>query len=171
MEAELIQHGAAQPIEVEPVPVEAHAPARLLEYKWGSFVAFPAHTTIALIDSPQVVEVPGAPYYCLGLVAWQGQRLPLLDLNALLRAYPDSSTPATGHVLVLAYQSEPGRPAEYGAVCARLLVSMIEVADSQRCELPRDSDLWPWISLSCFEHEGHAVPVLDTSRLFARPQP
>ena len=118
-----------------------------------------------------MVEVPGAPYYCRGLIGWQGRWLPLLDLNALLRAYPEREAPASGHVLVLAYQEAPGRPLEYGAVCARLLVRMIEVADSQRCDLPQDSDLWPWVSLSCFEHEGHAVPVLDTRCLFAQPPP
>lgn len=150
---------------------EARAPARLLEYKRGCFVAFAAHATIGLIDSPAVVPVPGAPYYCLGLMAWQGRQLPLLDLNTLLRAYPDEEAPAAGHVLVLAYQRAPGRPLDYGAVCAPWLVRMIEVADSQQCELPGDSDLWPWISLSCFEHDGQAVPVLDTSAVFAPPQP
>jgi hypothetical protein len=151
-------------------PAEVRAPARLLEYRWGSFVAFPAHTTIALLDNPAVAEVPGAPYYCLGLIEWQGRRLPLLDLNALLRAYPEPDTAPAGHVLVLAWQEAPGRPLEYGAVCARLLVRMIDVGDSQRCELPRDSDLWPWISLSCFEHEGHVVPIIDTRRLFEAPR-
>lgn len=149
-------------------PDELRVPARLLEYKWGSFVAFPAHTTLALIDNPPVVEVPGAPYYCLGLVAWEGRRLPLLDLNALLRAYPDAQPASVGHVLVLAYQEIPGGPIEYGAVCARLLVRMVEVGDSQSCDLPVDSDLWPWIAMSCFAHDGHVVPVVDTSRLFAQ---
>jgi len=167
----VLMHETTEAAEAAPAPAEPRAPARLLEYKWGSFVAFPAHTTVALIDSPPVVEVPGAPYYCCGLIGWQGRWLPLLDLNALLRAYPEREAPASGHVLVLAYQEAPGRPLEYGAVCARLLVRMIEVADSQRCELPRDSDLWPWVSLSCFEHEGHAVPVLDTRCLFAQPPP
>jgi hypothetical protein len=165
----VLMHETTEAAEAAPVPAELRAPARLLEYKWGSFVAFPAHTTIALLDSPRVIDVPGAPYYCKGLIGWQGRWLPLLDLNALLRAYPEREAPASGHVLVLAYQEAPGRPLEYGAVCARLLVQMIEVADSQRCELPQDSDLWPWVSLSCFEHEGHAVPVLDTRCLFAQP--
>ena len=152
-------------------PAQLRAPARLLEYRRGGFVAFPAHTTIALVDSPTVVPVPGAPYYCVGLIPWEGRQLPLLDLSTLLRAYPGAQPPPTGHVLVLAYQSAPGRPLDYGAVCARSLVRMIEVGDSQACELPRDSDLWPWIALSCFEHEGQAVPVLDTARLFGEPQP
>ncbi len=152
-------------------PPEARAPARLLEYKRGCFVAFPAHATIGLLENPEVVPVPGAPYYCLGLMPWQGRQLPLLDLDTLLRAYPAAAPPDSGHVLVLAYQGAPGRALEYGAVCAPWLVQMIQVTDSQQCELPPDSDLWPWISLACFEHEGHAVPVLDTARLFGPPQP
>jgi len=141
------------------------APARLLEYRPGGFVAFPAHTTIALVEDPRIVEVPGVPYYCLGLMAWQGRWLPLVNLQALLRAHGEPQA-APRHVLVLAYQSAPGQAPEYGAVCAPLLVRMAEVADSQACELPQDSDLWPWISLACFTHEDHTVPVLDTARLF-----
>jgi hypothetical protein len=156
--------------EPEADGTQPRAPARLLEYRPGGFVAFPAHTTIALVDSPTVVTVPGSPYYCVGLMAWEGRQLPLLDLDTLLRAYPNGAPPATGHVLVLAYQSAPGQALQYGAVCARSLVRMVEVADSQGCELPGDSDLWPWIALSCFEHEGRPVPVLDTARLFGEPQ-
>jgi hypothetical protein len=170
MEFELTQPIDGPQSHVEAVSDEPRAPARLLEYKRGCFVAFPAHATIGLIDSPTVVAVPGAPYYCLGLMAWQGRQLPLLDLNTLLRAYPEKDAPPTGHVLVLAYQIAPGQPLQYGAVCAPWLVRMIEVADSQQCELPADSDLWPWVSLACFDYEGHAVPVLDTSRIFGPPQ-
>jgi hypothetical protein len=162
---------AAPQAPSEAVADELRAPARLLEYKRGCFVAFPAHATIGLVDNPKVVPVPGAPYYCLGLLPWQGRRLPLLDLNTLLRAYPDADPPPAGHVLVLAYQIAPGGPLQYGAVCAPWLVRMIEVTDSQQCDLPADGDLWPWISLSCFDYEGNAVPVLDTSRLFGPPQP
>jgi chemotaxis signal transduction protein len=152
-------------------PDEPRTPARLLEYRHGAFVALPAHTTMGLIECPPVIAVPGAPYYCRGLIAWQDRLLALLDLGTLLRAYPEPNEPPIGHVLVLAWQSGPGAPLEYGAVCARSLVRMIEVADCQQCPLPGDSDLWPWISLSCFEHEGHSVPVLDTARLFGEPQP
>lgn len=160
----------AAPGPHEPDGLEPRAAARLLEYRRGACVAFAAHTTIALIDSPAVVPVPGAPYYCVGLIEWQQRQLPLIDLHTLLRAYPDGEPPPTGHALVLAYQAAPGQPLEYGAVCARSLVQMIEVADSQACELPADSDLWPWIAISCFEHEGRPVPVIDTARLFGEPQ-
>lgn len=171
METELSQLIAVAQAHSEAAAEEARAPARLLEYRRGCFVAFPAHATIGLIDNPQVVTVPGAPYYCLGLMPWQGRQLPLIDLNTLLRAYPDANPPPSGHVLVLAYQVAPREPLQYGAVCAPWLVRMVGVTDSQQCDLPVDSDLWPWISLSCFDYEGHAVPVLDTSRVFGPPQP
>lgn len=171
MDTELSRLAAAPQAPSQGAAEEPRAPARLLEYKRGCFVAFPAHATIGLVDNPKVAAVPGAPYYCLGLMSWQGRELPLLDLNTLLRAYPDADPPPAGHVLVLAYQSAPREPLQYGAVCAPWLVRMVEVADSQQCDLPEDSDLWPWISLACFDHEGRAVPILDTSRLFGPPQP
>ncbi|NKE66368.1 chemotaxis protein CheW [Ramlibacter sp. RBP-2] len=143
------------------------APARLLEYRRGGFVAFAPHTTMALLEEPPVTPVPGAPYYCVGLIPWQDGHVPLLDLNTLLQACPPSEPAPLGHALVLAWQAAPGAPLEYGAVCARSLVQMIEVSDGQACDLPSDSDLWPWIAIACFEHGGRAVPVVDTARLFA----
>ncbi len=148
---------------------EPRVSARLHEYQRGAFVAFPAHTTLELIERPPLVEVPGAPYYCRGLIQWQGRQLPLLDLRTLLRAYPDEHPPVLTHVLVLAYQRVPRAPLEYGALSAPALVRMAEVADSQQCGLPTSSDLWPWIATSCFAFEGHVVPIIDTARLFARP--
>lgn len=149
---------------------QLRAPARLLEYRPGRFVAFAPHTTVALVDDPAVVPVPGAPYYCIGLMPWQDRQVPLLDLNVLLRAYPTGEAAPVGHVLVLAYQCAPNRPLDYGAVCARSLVQLVEVSDEQACELPNDSDLWPWIAMSCFEHQGRPVPVIDTARLFGEAQ-
>ena len=144
------------------------AAARLLEYRAGAFVAFAPHATVTLVEEPRVAAVPGAPYYALGLMQWQGGWIPLIDLNALVRGYPEADLAVPRHVLVLAWQPVPGAPLEHGAVCARLLVRMIEVEDAQACELPADSDLWPWIAMSCFEHEGRSVPIRDTAKLFGQ---
>lgn len=153
----------------ESIPKVAHAKAYLLEYSHGCFVAFPAHTGVELIDQPKFVMVPGMPYFCRGLMAWQGRRLPVLDLDKLLTGPEVPGSPSVGHVLILAYQSAPGRAVEYGAVLAPSLIQMIEVVDSQQCELPADIEGLPRLSLSCFEYEGQAVPVLDTARIFANP--
>lgn len=94
--------------------------------------------------------------------------MPLIDLNALLRAHPDGKAPVIEHVLVLAWQRGAAEALTYGAVCAPHLVHKVEVDDSQQCPLPEDSDLWPWTAMSCFRHEGRPVPVLDTARLFGQ---
>ena len=118
---------------------------------------------------PRVVAGPGIPQFCLGPIAWQARQLPLLDLAQFILGPDTQGNRSIGHVLVLAYQSAPGKALEYGAVCAPWLISKIEVVDSQQCELPKENVVLSRIALSCFEFDGHAVPVVDSARVFANP--
>jgi chemotaxis signal transduction protein len=156
--------------EDDSIPNIPRAKAYLLEYRPDCFVAFPAHTGVELVDQPVFLPVPGMPYFCLGLMAWQGRRIPLLDLDRLLTGPSVGANPLIGHVLVLAYQSAPGRALDYGAVLAPSLIRMIEVLDSQQCALPADIDALLRTALSCFEFEARPVPVLDTARVFSTPE-
>jgi len=151
---------------------QAMALACLLPYAANAHIALPVHAGVELVEQPQVVPVPGMPHFCRGLVAWQGRQLPLIDLQAYLHQ-PAAAPVATpySHVLVVAYQGAPGQPIEYGALCAPLLVRMIEVTDSQQCPLPAGQDCWTNITLSCFMHQGQAIPVLDPARIFGEPVP
>lgn len=146
--------------------LETRALACLLEYAAGSSVALPVHAGVELVEQPSVVAVPGMPHFALGLMAWQGRQLPLIDLGRYLEEGDAPAPRPFSHVLVVAYQSAAGQPLEYGALCAPFLVRMIEVADSQQCPLPGGNALWPQISISCFRHQEQAVPVLDPSRVF-----
>jgi hypothetical protein len=151
-----------------PVDAGPRAVARLVEYAPGRQIALPPHTTIELLENPAVVTVPGAAYYACGLLAWQNRLLPLIDLHALLRAYPGAnSAVAPRYALVLAYQRVPRQPVEYGAISLAVLPQTVTVSDEAQCELFTDSDLWPLLALSCFKHEGRTVPILDTAKLFA----
>jgi len=71
-----------------------------------------------------------------------------------------------GYALVGAYQSRPGARIEHGAVATLSLPQTVGVDDASQCDLPQDSDLWPLLALSCFEHEGQPVPILSTAQLF-----
>ena len=64
------------------------AVARVIEYAPGRLAGLPPHTTLEIIENPQAIPVPGAAYYGWGLLTWQGRRLPMIDLEALVRAYP-----------------------------------------------------------------------------------
>ncbi len=145
----------------------AGAPARLLEFDHGRFVALPVHTTIELIERPAIVGVPGAPYYMPGTLRWQAQQIVLLDLCALLNAHPKAGAAPARHALVVAYQTAAGQPIRYAAIATASLPQTLQISDASQCALPQDSDLWPLIALSCFEHEGRRVPIIDTGRLFA----
>jgi len=144
------------------------ATAWLVPYKLGRRVALPMHATIAILDPPPMVVVPGASYYCKSMFRWRGHWLPLLDLEVLLTAYRSERVPPTRHVLIVAYQRESGQLVQHGAISLPAMPVIVRVSDSAQCQLPTDSDLWPVIALSCFQHAGRAVPILDTGRLFDR---
>lgn len=144
------------------------APAYLIEYACGRWIALPAHAAYALIEYPDVVNVPGAAHYAYGLMTWQDSRLPLLDLNALLHTEQNTEqTSAPRYALVVAYQSAARLPIAFGAIGMTALPQAIAVGDEAQCELPFDSKLWPLLALSCFQHGGHPVPILSTDRIFS----
>lgn len=149
-------------------PVAASAPAHLLEFARGRWVALPPHTAIELIDGSTICDVPGAAYYCSQLAAWRGQWLPLLNLETLINGYPPEFPATMRFTLVVAYQRMRGAPIEHGAVALPATPRVIQVSDASQCALPTDSDLWPLLALSCFQHEGFPVPILDSARLFER---
>jgi len=142
------------------------AAARLIEYKRGHHVALAPHATIELIERPALVEVPGAAYYACGLMSWQGRQLPVVDLDTLLRAYPSEYRLPWRYGLVVAYQVAPRAPVQHGVLALPALPQTVVVGDEAQCELPTDSDLWPLIALSCFQHDGHPVPIIDCGRVF-----
>lgn len=148
---------------------EAPALACVLEYALGSFIALPVHAGVELVESPRLVPVPGMAHFCRGLVAWQGRQLPLIDLQAYLGGADAPAAFPFSHVLVVAYQVAPGVAIDYGAFCAPFLIRMVEVVDSDQCPLPLGQACWDSVAISCFLHQGRAIPVLDPSCIFTRP--
>jgi hypothetical protein len=144
----------------------AATPAQLLEYAHGRHVALPQHATLEVLEQPQIVPVPGSAYYSVGLAKWQNRWLPVIDLHVLLQAYRKQYAAPTRYLLVVAYPTAPRTPLQHGVIALPMLPAVITVFDDTLCPLPTDSDLWPHLALSCFEHQGRPVPILDTGRLF-----
>ena len=140
--------------------------ARLMEYDWDKYVALPVHTTLEVVEQPQVIDVPGCAYYGLGMLRWQDRYLPLLDLRTLLNAYKKPGGPPMRYALVVTYQAAPFEPVRYGAMAMIGLPQTMQVGDHMQAPLPSDSDLWPQVALSCFAHQQRIVPIVDTARLF-----
>ena len=167
-EPDLVTHGVSAETLDSKVNAGPRAPARLVEYARGRFIALPPHTTLELLEHPAILSVPGGAYYGYGLLAWQGQQIPVLNFDALLRAYAAAAPAARPrYALVIAYQQAPRAPVQHGALGLAALPRTIEVGDEAGCDLPEEGDLWPALALSCFQHEGQAVPIINTARLFA----
>jgi chemotaxis signal transduction protein len=146
---------------------QAGAIARLVEYAPDRWVALPVHVTLEVLENPEPVLVPGAAAHACGLLAWQGKRLPMIDLGVLMHADAGAPGEASRYALVVAFQPAPGMPVEQGALRALELPRTVEVGDDDACDLPTDSGLWPLLARSCFQRDGRIVPILDTARLFA----
>ena len=143
-----------------------HAPARLLEFDRNRHVALAVHATLEIVERPEIVGVPGAAYYMLGMMRWQDRHIAVLDLCTLLNAHLKEGAPRMRHALVVAYQTAARQPVEYAAIATIGLPQTVQVSDAAQCELPTEGDLWPLISLSCFLHHDQRVPIVDTGRLF-----
>lgn len=142
--------------------------ARLIEYAPERKIALPLHTIFGLIEHPAFVEVPGAASYAYGLLNWQGNWLPLLDLNVLLHAVGGEQCAATPRfALIVAYQPAPHAPLQYGAIGLVSMPQTIAVSDESQCALPEDGARWPHFALSCFQYGDRAIPIVDTARVFA----
>ncbi len=151
---------------------ERQAPARILEYAQDCRIALPIHTTLEIVEEIEIVPVPGAASHAVGLLLWQEQWLPVVDLGRLLQepglAAASVVTEKPRYLLVLAYQRVPGQALEYGAIVLPLLPETIFIGDDAACPLPDDNPLWPLISLSCFTYKDAPTPIVDTGRLFGR---
>ncbi|MGE4243557.1 chemotaxis protein CheW [Ramlibacter sp.] len=146
------------------------APAWLLEYGDGRQAAFGLHATLALLDEPACAYVPGAPAHVLGLMRWEGRRLPLVDLARLDETPPSAGhggNSAPPHALVLAWQGAGEDAVQLAAVAAPRRVTMIEVRDDQQCATPDEAGTLSLLAASWFLHEGRPVAVVDTWRLFS----
>ena len=145
------------------------APARILEYTEGHRLALPLHTTLEIVEDPEIVPVPGAAPHAIGLLSWQDNWIAVIDLARLLQPQEMiAGEDKPKYVLVLAYQRVAGEPLEYCAVVLPVLPATTFVDNDMYCDLPEDSPLWPQISLSCFSYQDQPTPIVDTGRLFCR---
>lgn len=150
-------------------PPTMQVPARLLEYAAGRFIALPAHVTYGLVEEPTVVGIPGAATYAYGMLAWQGARLPLLDIHTLV----DGDTAvelsvAPRYALIVAYQCTAREPLVFAAIGLASLPKTIFIGDDAQCALPGTSQHWLQYSLSCFSYLGQAVPIVSLASLLTR---
>lgn len=115
-----------------------------------------------LIDVPITFEVPYTPAYCHRVVSWQGRLLPVMDMAAWLGEPVQNSQ----FIAVVGYQKMRGDSPQFGAISLTSPPRQVSVDDTQACDLPGRYAGLSELAISCFDHMGEAVPVLNLNRLF-----
>jgi len=138
--------------------------AWLLDFGQTLRAAVGLRVLLQIVDGPRLHSVPCTPPHCRSVLPWQGRLLPVLDLAVLL-----GSQPQQPHLLaVAAYQERLGEPTRFGALLLTTPPVGIIVGNDQACPLPEYPQAWGKFALSCFGHQGDAIPVLHMGRLLSR---
>ena len=140
--------------------------AWVLDFGRGYRAAVGTRELFHLIDVPTSYIVPCTPAYCRRVLFWQGKLLPLMDLASRMGGAEQDAP----YIAVVGYQLKRGEYPQFGAVQMRSPPLQLSVSDEQACKLPEEMSAWRALTISCFEHNGMAVPVLNLNRLFAHSQ-
>ncbi len=138
--------------------------AWLLDFGHTLRAAAGMRVLLQIVDAPKLHPVPCTPPHCRGIYAGQGHMLPVVDMAVLLGFEPQ----APRLLAVAGYQEHPGDPVKFGALLLAAPPVAVIVDDEQTCSLPEYPEAWQRFSLSCFGHQGEAIPVLHLGRVFAR---
>lgn len=120
-----------------------------------------------LTEKPRTFEIPRSPRYARRVFIWQDRIVPLLDILHRVEGEPMDGD--VGTVGIVRYRPGPEEPALLGGVRLAGVPSRAQVSDEQACALPDEAKPWRRFAVSCFEHDGEPIPVLDLPRLFGAP--
>lgn len=136
--------------------------AWILDLGMGYKAAVGGRELLHLIDVPTIFPVPHTPLYCRSVVFWQERLLPVMDIAARL----SGATQNAHFIAVIGYQQKRGDPPQFAALQLASPPSHVAVSDEQACSLPENVRGWDELAISCFEHQGDVLPVLNLNRLF-----
>lgn len=143
--------------------VDIRPNAWMLDFGDALRAAVGARVLVQIIDRPRLHPVPCTPSHCHSIYAWQGRLMPVVDVAVLLGREPQ----APRLLAIAAYQEHAGDAVKFGALLLSAPPAAVIVGNEQACSLPEYPDTWEKFSLSCFGHQGEAIPVLHLGRIFA----
>lgn len=136
--------------------------AWLLDFGDSCRAAVGTRELLHLVDAPATFDVPCTPDYCRSVVYWQERLLPVMDIAARLGAAPQRAP----FLAVIGYQQQRGEYPQFGALKLASPPQQLAVSDEQACPLPAQIGAWQELAISCFEHQGAPIPVLNLKYIF-----
>ncbi|MDH3601477.1 MAG: chemotaxis protein CheW, partial [Candidatus Tectomicrobia bacterium] len=116
-------------------------------------------------ETPAFEDVPQTPLHCQQVLLWEGETLPVIDLTAWLTGQPAERAHAS--VGIVGWQERLGTIPQYGALLFTGMPQKVQVRDEQVCDLPEQPSAWKAVAISCFQHDGQPVPILDVLHIFS----
>jgi chemotaxis signal transduction protein len=142
----------------------AEATAWILKLTEELRVAVAEQQMLHLVDNPVLEDTADATPYCRGLLHWQGEKLAVIDLAALLNHR--SALGKTKLIGIFAYSDPSMTIPRFVALAIDNIPSRKLINDNQACALPHELYDWSAYSIACFSDEGYAVPVLNLDAIF-----
>ncbi len=143
----------------------AEATAWLISFSGDFLAAVGEREMVHLVETPRLEEIPQTPLHCRQVLLWEGELLPVLDLNAWLTDQPMRQKHLS--VGVVGWQEQPGAIPQYGALLFSGVPQKIRVADDHACNLPEHPAAWKAVAASCVCYDNQPVPILDLPRIFS----
>jgi chemotaxis signal transduction protein len=141
--------------------------AWLLDFGHGWQAAVGLHEMWQVLIAPELFTVPCAPAYCREVLIFQKLILPVIDFPSLLENQKITHTHQEV-VGIAVYQQSFDDPIHYAGLRLATMPQSIHVADEQACDLPSSQQkLWEGLAISCFNHDGIAIPILNLAYLFS----
>lgn len=145
--------------------MNGRARAFVLDLPGGARIALGLSQVTQLVRPERIIDVPAAPAHCRWLIEWNDRLVPVLDLERLL-GLPQSEQRASMFAVVTI--DDPHNASnQFGALGLTRLPFVIDVDDSDACELPSDVAAWHGTALACFRYQERECPIPDLTRLFA----
>ncbi|MDM8557265.1 hypothetical protein [Candidatus Parabeggiatoa sp. HSG14] len=142
--------------------------AWLLDFGSGLQAAVGHHEMLQVLISPTLFDIPCVSPYCNEVLIHEERILPVLDVSSMLLEKQQVTSPPTGYVIGISlYQDDPTHPIHYGGLHLATTPQSIYVSDNQACDILAHQEYWKPLALSCFSHEGVAIPVIDMAYLFS----
>ncbi len=140
--------------------------AWLLECGSSLALAVGDHEMAEYVQQQDFYPIPGAPEYCHGVIVWQGNIVPVMDL-ATLHDRNTSSGQDRSYLCVLNYQSAPNTALQHLALRVSRTPQKIIVDDQHACELPEylGGSVLEKVCLACFNRDELPVIIIDLARL------
>jgi chemotaxis signal transduction protein len=143
----------------------AEATAWIVHLESGLCLALGEHEMVHFVEHPVLADIPHTPAHCHHVLRWEGELLPVLDLAAWLTGQPVDRSQAA--VSIVRWQAHPESALQYGALLCTGIPQKVRVTDAQACDLPGQPSRWQDVALSCFQHNGQPVPIVDVPHIFS----